>query len=280
VIDRESDFHFEIGFSSGENSGTFGIRLKSVDINVFEFKIDLSGGLAATEWPGSGGNRSFKLAQGFDPLADHQLSIDIEAETVRLAVDNGEIETLANLPTQPSAIALFSSYARVEFGPIDLTSGFEELFMVGDLVKRGWDHYSNRGSLIMENGLLRLEGSGSNTAVITRNVPGGDYELCINLRLVDAGGPESHLTFGCGNMFTLPGTREPVLDADGQRFPLPEEYAPHEFSQFRISRNGDRVNLFLEAVHICSGTATDGEFVRITAQDCNAELDMVRFTRL
>jgi GH43 family beta-xylosidase len=277
-IARGTDFHCEIGFSNLNNSGTFGIRLKSVDIDVFDFEMDTVGGQAWAEWPGSGGKRPFKLPFRFDPRADHRLAVDLERETVRLVIDNAEIETLANLPTPPSAMALFSAGARAEFGPVDLTIGFEELFQVGDIVKRGWDFYSNRGTIAMENGLLRMEGRDANTAILTRNVPAGDFELCINLRFAEPAVSEYSITFGCGNTFTLASI--PELDADGQIFRLPDGYEPTVFNQFRMIRSGTRAHLFLESVHICTVPATDGEFVRIAAQNGVIELEMVRFTAM
>lgn len=279
-ISRGIDFHCEIGFSARENTGTFGFRLKSVDIDVFDLEIDPVDEQAFVEWPGSGGNRMFSLPPGFDARADHRIAFDVEHETVRLVIDDSEFETLASLPTPPSALALFASAARIEFGPVELTIGFEELFQAGEILLRGWDHYGNRGRIALENGVLRMEGKGQDAAILTRNIPTGDFELCVNLRFAEPVGSGGSITFGCGNMFTLSRTPRAMLDADGQLFPLRDGYDPSIFSQFRMIRKCQRSDLFLEGEHICTLPAIEGEFIRIAAHDCAAELDMVRFTGL
>ncbi|CAN5185891.1 hypothetical protein BH20ACI2_BH20ACI2_22860 [soil metagenome] len=274
-----SDYRCEIGFRTLENKGILGVQLKSVEIDLFNFWIDSDGRTASAEWFGSGGKRVLQLPDDFNPTADHVLGLDVEHETVNIDLDGGDLSISADLPIKPSALSLLSDGVRAEFGPVDITYGFEELFQVGDIWKRGWDPYANRGTLSMSGSLLRIEGSGAHNGVVTRNVEPGNYELCINLRISGMDGPpEGNVTFGCGNMFTLTAGAEPTLDTTGNILKLPDDYDPTVFSQFRIIRIGGGVDVFLESVHVGSVPAKDGEYIRITVQDAEVELDMVRYT--
>ncbi len=278
--DRKSDYHCEISLRSFSDSGPFGICLKAVEVDVFRFEIDPKRNLAWAEWPGSGGSRELRLPDDFNPQAVHELIVDIAGESVCIALDGERILLNASLPAKPSAFGLFSKGAKVEFGPIDLTYGFEELFQEGDIWIRGWDQYSNLGTLKMADGLLTIDGNAEGNAVLTRNVKQGNFELCFNLRLPETLGPNAELIFGCGNFFTVSCRPELKLEAEGLSCILPAYYDPTHFSQFWIVRVGDRVDIFLEAAHLCTLTAKEGEYVRISAQDTRAEVEMIRYTVL
>ncbi len=277
---RESDYHCEISLREVVDSGPFGICLKAAEVDVFRFEIDPAQNVAWTEWPGSGGRRTLQLPRDFNARAVHEFTLDVEHESVCIALGGSDLLLNANLPAKPSAFGLYSKGSIIQFGPIDLTYGFEELFQGGDIWMRGWDHYANLGTLKMADGLLTIEGNREGNAVLRRNVQRGNFELCFNLRLTETTGPNARLTFGCGNFFTLSFAPELKLEAEGLSCSLPEHYDPTNFSQFRIMRVGERVDIFLEAVHLCTLPADDGEYVRISAQDVRAEVEMIRYTIL
>ncbi len=278
-ISRGTDYRCQIWIRSAETVGTFGIRLKSIDVDVFSFFIEPESGSGYTEWPASGGPRIFKLPAHFDATASHELTLDLDGEMVTVAVDGGPVVS-ANLPVKPSALSMFSTDSRVEFGPVDITFGFEELFVAGDMVKRGWDHYANRGTISMSNGVLTMEGMGSDDAVIVRNVERGNYEFCVNLRFSNVSGDAGRCTFGCGNIFTISVSAESQFDSEGNTFRLPANFNPYEFNQFRILSIDGRVDAFLGPVNFGSVSATDGEFIRFTVQEATVEIDMIRYTVL
>ncbi len=275
-----ADLHYEINFRTAAKAGSIGVCLKSAEIDVFNFSIDVELLTAWAEWPGSGGNRSIALPSGFDPTAAHELVLDIELETVCVALDGGDVSVSATLPAKPTGLTLYSKEVGAEFGPIDLTPGFEELFQTEEILKRGWDHYANRGTLTLVGGLLIMEGKGADNAILTRNVELGNYELCINLRVAENTGSSAALTFGCGNMFTLTPNPQPVLDSEGRVLALPIAYDPHSFSQFRIVSFRGRADIYLDSVLMGSVPAKDGEHIRISVQDTRAEVDMIRYTMI
>ena len=125
-----------------------------------------------------------------------------------------------------------------------------------------------------------MEGHDDNNATITRNVEAGDHELCINLRVKEAGAVTPRCSFGCGYSLTLTAGTQPLLDVDGFELPLPAAYDPGEFCQFRIVRRKSSIEIFLDADRLGSYPAAEGEFVRIMAQNSIVELDMVRYTPL
>ena len=259
-------------------SGSFGISLKAGDIDIFSFAIDVTGPAAFVEWPGSGGKRPVPLPVDFKAESFRMLKLDIQGEAVTLSMDAGSVIIAADLPARASNISMFSKGARVEFGPVELTPGFEDLFDAGDILKRGWDHYSNRGSIEVQKGVVRMQGIGENNTTLTRNVEAGDHELCLNLRMQASGPGDAKCSFGCGYTFTLSAGPPPVLDIDGRELSLPPTYDPGEYYQFRSFRKGSRVDIILNGEHIGSCPATDGEFIRIMAQNATIELDMVRYT--
>ena len=279
-IGHAGDVNFLIGLRAAGTDGRFGVGLSVGEIGVFSFEIDGRVPLAFVEWPGSGGKRPVDLPPDFDAGSFRELTIDIQGVSVSLSLGYGRIIVTADLPARASNISMFSEDAQVEFGPVQMTLGFEDLFETGGILTRGWDNYSNRGSIELQKGVLQMKGLDEKNASITRNVEAGDHELCINLRMQAVGPNMAKCSFGCGYVWTLTQGPPPHLEADGHELSVPDSYDPGEFYQFRSIRRGNKVDFFVDADHVGTTRAVDGEFVRIMAQNALIELDMVRYTLL
>jgi GH43 family beta-xylosidase len=275
---RGTDLRCSLSFRFREKKGSFSIQVRSSDIDLFTLSVEPDTPTIWAEWPGSGGRRTLPVPADLDVTAAHQITIDIEHEGLRLTFDDSDVTVNANLPAQASGLSFTADEARVELGPVDVTFGFEELFQVGDIIKRGWDHYNNRGALLMEDGLLKMIGEGDNNAVISKRVTSGDHVLNVNLRAADINGQEGRFVFGCGNNFALSFSGGNFVECDGRSFTLPSTFDRGKFVQFRIIRKGVRADLFLENDHICAVPAEDGDLLTFTAHDMKAELEMVRYT--
>lgn len=275
-------FYAEIGITPTDLQGTFGIRLfTSPDTEIFALGFEPGSRQVWAEWPGSGGKRPAAIASGVK--LDAYLGIHLYVDNLSICA---EIEGLnytisAVVPAVVSTLSVYSQNTSVEIGPVDLTYGFEELFLLDDIVTRGWDHYPNQGVVSFADGILSMQGSPGSNATISRTVPRGDYELCINLRFADGVGTGA-VSFGCGNnIFALILKKVgPRIEVNGSEYPLSAEFDPRSFAQFRIIQRGNTTQLSLEGQYICSIEADQGELLRISARDTVIHIDMVRFTVL
>jgi arabinan endo-1,5-alpha-L-arabinosidase len=272
------DGRFYVAWSASAREGTFGIRLRAGETELFTLEFNLAERSAYTEWAGSRERLLIQLPAEFDPASAHDLFLDLAGESASLILDGHHKLVSADLPAIPTTIALYSQGAQVEIGPLEMTPGFEELFDFGDIFKRGWNNDGNSEGISIENGVLRMEGNGENIAALTRNVDPGDYELCLNFRFPRSDALEQKLIFACGNMLTMTPGLDEVIEIDGIPFAIPANCEPGIFHQIRSIKDGSAVQFFLDAEYIGSVPAIDDALVKMTVHGAVVEIDMVRYT--
>ena len=157
------------------------------------------------------------------------------------------------------------------------TGGFEETFAEPDVAARGWSLIG--GSAELANGpLLVLKGDPE--AFITREAPRGDFELAVNLQLVDILGDGPCLSFGCGVLGTMHMAVDTWrLDVGDHVLALPGGFDPADFHQFRMLKRNGTLHIYVDGLELehCRSSGNGGR-VEVLVRQATAALDMVRFT--
>lgn len=273
-INRLADFRCDLWARSMEKDGLFGFGLRSGSTEIYKFFIDAHNGVTRSESIG-GEPSTAPLPGDFDTTVFHEITLDLNAKTIFISIDKNPILT-AYLTETPSSLMLLSDGAGSEFGPVDVTYGFEELFETGDLGKRGWTLSGDISTT--DNGLLKMGASGADQAVLSRNVEPEDFELCINLRFAELSGLDSRCSLECGNVFAILPGPNPKFTAGDSSFALPQDYDPRSFNQYRILSVNSRADAFIGSSHIGSVSAEAGDRIGLTVHGGEVDIDMVRYT--
>src|SRR5439155_8091168 len=215
--------------ATSDGDGEFGIGLKSAKGEAFRFSLMPAETQARATLRG-GETRTIDLPNEFDFAATHALRLEIDHRTLELSLDNVGVKLSAILPETVSHLMLFSDKVGGAFCAFTITLGFEDRFESGSLEGHGWKSLPDEGEVrIHEKSLQMASEIGERLARISKTVPPGDFELCINFRIQETTNAACAFAISCGNSFSLTKTDGWMLHVDGQSFRLPTDFNPAEY---------------------------------------------------
>jgi GH43 family beta-xylosidase len=287
--------------AAGE-SGAFGICLKNGDAEVFRFLLapDKKQALAAWLEKDTEKIETFALSEDFDFQAFHLLRVEVDCLRLKISLDESAVRFEKILETGAPQISLFSENANAAFSGFALTAGFEDLFEDANPEKRGWRKISAGGAARIEDkNLIIAGGSGENEAILCKEPSSpGDFELAINFRFMEETFGENS-RFGVHPAFVETAAETPFFSIEksgedwvlktsggGETFPLPKNFSPGVFHQFRFLKIRDKIVLRLESETLgivaappITAAAAAGE-IALFVRNASAVFDMVRVSAL
>ena len=291
---KAESFLCEMSLCATENeTGAFGVCLKNEEADVFRFLLVPDKKQAAAVWTENGKEQTetFALYKDFDFRAFHLLRIEVDNFFVKVLLDENAVRFEKALEDGASQIAFVAEQTTAAFSGFALTAGFEDLFEGEILEKKGWHRVSDGGVFYIENQNLIIAGGNERETIVCRNAPPGDFELAVNVRILEAFGDE--FNFGFHPAFDE-NRKAPLFFVEktaggwilnipslGAAFPLPENYSPEIFHQFRFLKTAGKLIIQLETETLSIVQAPPPlNKIALTVKNAAAAFDMVRFTVL
>lgn len=279
--------------------GEYGVAIYSADEQVLRFMLVPATGqaIASTLTPAGWAEYRFDLPQGFDPNAYHLLRIEVDKQFVQLTLDDvavrrqTELSILAGLS---STVALVTREMAAAFAGFELTVGWEDLFLWQDqgLAEHGWQTDASSDIWHLQDQQLWCTNSASKSSV-TRGPALESYEMVVNAKLYDDKTAE-----GCYGFYPAMGAENsgPLINAERtgegwslvlhepsskRTFPLPGDFDPGTYQQFRFRKWQGRLTLQWEAIMLGEAeVAVTATQVGLYVDRAVAAFDMVRVTSI
>ncbi len=240
-----------------------------------------------------GAQRAYPLPAGFDPTVDHLLRLEVDGSRVAVMLDNLASRWRLKLPFEPFDVALYTDGTSAAFAAPEITLGWEELFdgpekAAGELDWEGDADWSVGGGLLLSPAKPR------DSAMIAKMVPAEQYELVVDVRLLDA---EAGGGYGispalsadhAGPLLALERTEAgwKLVAGDGDTgnetaWRLPEGFGVMQWHQWRLRVTHLGVAVALEGQHLGElPLPRAGTHVGLAASWASAAFDMVRVTAI
>lgn len=231
----------------------------------------------------------------FDYTAFHLLRLESNGRMVTLSVDDTALQWTGELSVTPTALALMTRDTQAEFAGFALTLGWEDLFTGSrcDPAAFNWMTTADDDRWQISEQQLWYLGPHGEGSILTKGPLPENYEVVINAKLI--GEPKPGECYGFLPALNATG-HSPLLTVEdqGQRwalchgtapdrqvFPLPPDFDPFEFQQFRFRRTGHRLRLQHEAQPL-GEIAVSGRAGLLGLYGCRvvAAFDLVRVTAL
>ncbi len=228
------------------------------------------------------------LPSGLATDSFHRLRIAADGNRVSLDLPGTAIRWEAVLDRLPGTLAVSADDPHRTFQGFALTYGWEETFEapVSD-VDLLWESRP-AGSFSVRDGQLFWDTEGT-SGLMQRGPSLPEYELVVNLRLARAGtgghyGVHPALVSGeTGPLITVEARGGwSLIVRDGSQetsYPLPLEFTPSTFQQFRFWKQGGTLTVRLENLVVAEiGVPVGPSTVGFVARDALVVFDMVRVT--
>jgi GH43 family beta-xylosidase len=270
-------------------NGWYGVRLTggrrqvvTAGIRIRDRALVLRSGRAEEHLP---------LPPYFNPAADHLLRMEVDGVRWRIMLDNAASRWDVRLPFEPSALTLFDERAGASFCAVELTAGWEELFEGPEETAEELGWQGDAGWHVAGGELVSPQ-QGSDSTMVAKETPGGEYEMVVNARLVsaqDEGGYGFVLALTpqhTGPMVTLGQQGESwELTAGNERheesWRLPPAFDPLQTQQWRFRAEGDKVTVSWEGMTLGKLPLQEpGQFVGLAASHAVIAVEMVRVVAL
>jgi hypothetical protein len=213
---------------------------------------------------------------------------------VHISLDENLVKWQGRLRLQPHFIALWTQDAAAAFSGFALTHGWQDLFteLYTDPEMSGWQAQSDKENWRIQEQQLFYIGSENVASIITKSALPEDYELVVNVRLVQ----ETYAEQAYGFLPVLDGNQSGTLltvarngagwtlkcdDATApQQFSLAPDFDPFHYQQFRFRKQGSALTIRHEAQFLgqikvpqiatqiglyASGNTVTFDMVRVTA---------------
>jgi GH43 family beta-xylosidase len=236
----------------------------------------------------------FTLPQDFQMTAYHLLRVEVNQLQVHISLDENLVKWQGRLRLQPHFIALWTQDAAAAFSGFALTHGWQDLFteLYTDPEMSGWQAQSDKENWRIQEQQLFYIGSENVASIITKSALPEDYELVVNVRLVQ----ETYAEQAYGFLPVLDGNQSGTLltvarngagwtlkcdDATApQQFSLAPDFDPFHYQQFRFRKQGSALTIRHEAQFLgqikvpqiatqiglyASGNTVTFDMVRVTA---------------
>src|SRR5207253_2883853 len=117
-------------------------------------------------------------------------------------------------------------------------------FESGSVEGHGWKSLSDEGGVRIHEKYLQMASEiGQKPTCISKTVPPGDFELCINFRIPETTNAGCVFAISCGNTFSLTKTDGWMLHVDDQSFRLSTDFNPADYKQFRFISLSDEIEI-------------------------------------
>jgi hypothetical protein len=298
-LTRAPCFAAEVSLRVREDStegGAAGIKLAGGQEPVMFFNLvpQTRQAVLTTHSGGRWVHQDLALPDSFDPTAFHLLRVEVNGPRASVAVDGATLKWEGAVSPQPVSIALTTQDAAAEFAGFALTVGWEDLFTGEQIDPAYWDWKTtaNDDRWQARDDQLWYLGPHGEASILTKGAPPQEYEMVVNAKL--AGEPKPGECYGFlpamgeGNSPLL--TVEPhdagwavFCDApEGRRvFPLPQNFDPMIYQQFRFRREQGKLTIQHEAQTL-GEMELQGEanLVGLYGSRVVAAFDMIRVTAL
>ena len=235
------------------------------------------------------------LPPGFVPAAFHLLRVEVNGAHLKLALDERAVQWEGTLGWQPDHVALFTQDSAAAFAGFALTAGWEDDFTqeTATPLTLGWQCAKHTEEWRLAEQQLWFTGLHESSSILSKELPAADYELVINVKLAGAAQPGHHYGFmpaldadGEGPLLTVEQTQAgwAVCYTEGavvRALPLPTNFDPAEYQQFRFRQRAGRLRLQHEAT-VLGELASPAQPVRLglLASRVVVAFDLVRVTAL
>jgi GH43 family beta-xylosidase len=279
-----------------ERRGGFGVELRppgqlSDALRCLIVPSDGHVVIAGEEELGWNESGRFRLPHDFDPYAWHLLRLEVNGQTVQLALDQQVVRWKSRLQAELFELALITHTIAASFAGVALSLGWQDLFAVEGVypANLGWHVEDGDGWHVSEQQLCY--GGSRPHSTITKGPLLEAYEMVLNVRLV-----EQKVVDGCYGFYPTvrPGDRGPLftVESDGEswalvcagalerrQFALPNTFDPYVDQQFRLRKQGARLSIQWEAFQLGQiEVSTEATQVGLYAYHAVVAFDMVRVT--
>ncbi len=238
------------------NTAAFGVSLQGDQETVLRFVLNPGRSQAVVSWQAADRwlEQQVALPQGFVPDAYHLLRLEVDGTHVKIALDNVAARWQGSLGVQPSSISLLTQDIPAAFAGFALTVGWQDLFMQQGVAPAeiGWHTRNAEGDWQINDQQLWHTNLQGQHAVIVKGPLLGSYELVLNARL-DRALPGGCYGFypalchdGYGALLTVERSEAGWAllwhgTAGRHAFPLPTDFDPSVYQQFRFRKQNGRL---------------------------------------
>lgn len=271
--------------------GSFGIGLYGEDGASCTFLLEPGKNCLTEASPQSDRRVKSQLAPDFNFEVFHLLRLELNGSVVKLWLDEATSPLAQySLPFTPKELALLSRDTSAAFAGFSLTKGWEDLFTFKEqLSEAGWQTEENHADDWHLNDQQLMNVPSHAPQIISKGPLLDDYELVVNVRLA-----ARLITQGSYGFYPAcrPGDSGPLLkleqtesgwqlQCDSQNFPLPSQFDPSVYQQFRFRKHNGQLSLQWEN-HRLGVVGVDAAPARIglVAHQAVVVFDMVRVTAL
>lgn len=268
-----------------ETDSNGGFYLAAADTTLFELQLSIEHERTCIRW---GSRINGDLSDSFyanTDIALLNLRVDVNGTNITVDVNESLLHIESVLPLPPSRFALTANSSEAAFSAFALTRGFEDLFDTPreSVEGYGWEIIRGGGSCEIRDQELIMDGRAGEIA-IAKGTLYVDYEMAVNIRLIEDGGAGSTCGFeidhGLGKWLKIE-IAERAIRSEGFVFELPESFDPANYHQFRIIVRNGTVRMQMEDLEIGTFAAPDGPSrTNIFCEESVVALDMVRLTDL
>jgi GH43 family beta-xylosidase len=243
------------------------------------------------------------VLNGFRAEQVFTLDVRINYELVQVSIEGMPVWS-DTLPDEARRVEIVN--VRSALSHVELSQGWEDLFVEEDIESIGWVESSGGVEAEVDDGCLMLRGD-SEDHVLVKRVPSENYELIVNAKLADCDLEEGSRAIAFGIYPALPDqnerldtypliavklvsppdpkdaaphplwTLQAIAPSMRTMFTLPEGFDPAEYHQFRFRKRGTSLHILLGKDEI--GTLDVPElsrYIGLYAGGCEAAFDMVR----
>lgn len=277
-------FDVEIARRS-ETEGTCGFSLTASGGTLFELQLSIEHDRICIRW---GSRINGELSDSFYAATEVSLvnlRVEVNGKHVTVDVNGSLLRVESVLPSKPDHFALTAITPETIFSAFALTRGFEDLFdrPRESAESYGWEIIRRSGSIEIRDQELLLDGRAGEIAIAKGPIY-EEYEISVNIRVVEDGGEDSACGFEIGNgqgkrlKIEIAGR---AVRSDGFLFELPRSFDPGNYHQFRIIVRGGAIHLQMEDLEIGTFPGPGGpSCTNIFCEKSVVALDMVRLTDL
>jgi hypothetical protein len=285
----EGLFIFEVTVKAARQ-GRYGVRMTGRRRQWATVLIDATAGELVVR--AGRAEQGFPLPRGFRAQADHLFRLEVDGTRCRVMIDNLAAQWRFALPFEPETLGVTDDDAGAEFAAAELTMGWEQGFDGPETTGEGLGWSGDAEGWRVVEGELQSPAAQDTTSMIARSVPGDEYELVVNVRLLSVA-PEGGygLTLGMDRddrdvMLVLgqgdEGWEMTVgYEAVQETWALPTDFDPRRWQQWRIRLQGGSADVRLGAEPVgrlaVQGT---GAFAGVVVSHGQIALDMVRVVAL
>jgi GH43 family beta-xylosidase len=279
------------------SDGAFGLELRNRGEAALRVMLLSSPNRASITWRSRGGwvDRQVSLPEQFVPDAYHLLRVECNGSAFNVAVDGVAARWAGRYVVHPQEAVLLTRGMSAAFSAFSVTIGWKDNFVdeVSDPAELGWQAQQNGDDWQIADGRLWINNIKERGASVFKGPALESYELVVNARLDLQGDSD-----GCYGFYPAAGPIDPgpllkiesgssgwCISTEGPsdlpRFPLPPDFDPFTYQQFRVRNDGGLVTVWCESALLGSLRIPKSPArVGLYARNAVAGFDLVRVTKI